>query len=86
MANSSGAKCSTQGIFLILQSETATSSAAEMKLLWGAPAIARALNITRRKAYHLLETGSLPARKIGGSWVADTDRLRQAIVGEEGRI
>lgn len=67
-----------------MSNDIAASGAANLKLLWGAPAIARALNITRRKAYHLLETGSLPARKVGGSWVADIDRLRQAIVGDVG--
>jgi hypothetical protein len=44
-------------------------------LVWGAKAIAAALNISERKCFHLLESGHLPARKIGGSWVVP----RQAI-------
>ena len=52
-----------------------------MKLLWGAAAIAKALNVSKRTAYHLLENNYIPARKIGGNWVADVDRLKAEIVG-----
>ena len=56
-----------------------------LDLLWGAAAIAAELNLkSRRQAFHLLETGALPARKIGKQWVASREKLRQHIIGEAG--
>lgn len=49
----------------------------QMNLLWGADAIARAVGLSRRQTFHLLETHVLPARKVGGRWVADLVVLRQ---------
>ena len=50
----------------------------EMDLLWGAAAIAKHLNLKNtRQAFHLLESGALPARKVGKSWVASRARLRE---------
>ena len=48
----------------------------KMDLLWGAAAIADELGIDRRKAFYLLEKGSLPAKKVQGRWVAERGRLR----------
>lgn len=45
-------------------------------LLWGVDAIAQELNLTRRQAYHQLESGRLPARKQAGKWVASRRGLR----------
>jgi hypothetical protein len=49
-------------------------------LLWGAEKIASALNITRRKAFYLLEHRRLPAKKIGATWVASRSKLMKALV------
>jgi hypothetical protein len=49
----------------------------EMQLLWGATAIAAALGLTRRQTFHLLESGAIPARKVGGRWVAERTVLHQ---------
>jgi hypothetical protein len=52
-------------------------------IIWGASAIARELGLRDRgAAYHLLEAGHLPARKIGRQWVASRDRLRRALTGD----
>lgn len=50
-------------------------------LVWGAEAIAKFLGRTRRSTFHLLEKGELPARKVGGRWVASRGELMTAIVG-----
>jgi hypothetical protein len=51
-------------------------------LLWGAAEIAAELAIPERKVFHLLENDMLPARKVGGSWVASRSRLRGFFGGE----
>lgn len=45
-------------------------------LLWGVGEIARAISRPERATYHLLAGGHLPAKKVGGRWVASADRLR----------
>jgi hypothetical protein len=54
----------------------------DLDLVWGAHAIAAAIGTTRRKAFHLLEKGSIPARKVGGRWVAERGKLRAFFVEE----
>lgn len=54
-----------------------------MKLIWGAEAIGYCLGITRRRAFYLLETKAIPARKVGGRWVAHEKALR-SFFGEAG--
>jgi hypothetical protein len=44
-------------------------------ICWGAAAIGRAINANRRRTFYLLETGKLPAKKLGGVWVASRRRL-----------
>jgi len=51
-------------------------------LLWEVSAIAKAISRTERQTFRLLETGQLPARKVGGRWVASRRKLIAAIVGE----
>jgi hypothetical protein len=46
-------------------------------VLWGAQAIADAINAPLRKTFHLLENGKLPAGKIGRTWFSTPERLRQ---------
>jgi hypothetical protein len=53
-----------------------STEASKMELLWGAAAIADELGIDSRKAFYLLEKGSLPAKKVQGRWVADRGKLR----------
>lgn len=47
----------------------------ESPLVWGARQIAEVIGRTERQTHHLLETGALPARKVGGRWVANVSRL-----------
>jgi hypothetical protein len=47
-----------------------------LDLIWGAEKIAVALGVPTRKASYLLECGRLPAKKVGGRWVASRAKLR----------
>lgn len=51
--------------------------------LWGAEEIASVMGITRRRAFHLLENGHLPARKVGRTWCADRERLIAFLRGDD---
>ncbi|RWD23056.1 MAG: DNA-binding protein [Mesorhizobium sp.] len=48
-----------------------------LDLLWGASSIASFLSMSRRQAFHLLENGKLPARKLGSKWVASRSALQR---------
>lgn len=50
--------------------------------LWGAVAIGRVIGRNPRQTFNLLETGKLPAQKIGGLWVSTRKRLAACIDGE----
>lgn len=54
---------------------------APLDLIWGADAIAIELGRTRRATFHLLENGEIPAKKVGGRWVASRDALRKHFEG-----
>ena len=65
-----------------MSQDTAEHPALAGDLLWGADAIGRELGLTERKAFYQLERGNLPARKIGGLWVASRAKLRELFHGE----
>lgn len=48
-----------------------------LDIIWGAKAIAKALNLTDRQAFYLLESGELPVRKVGGKWCASRSKLQE---------
>jgi len=63
--------------------EQATTKVHDDTPIWGASAIAREAGLPdRAAAYHLLERGLLPARRVGRRWVTTRTRLRQALTGE----
>ncbi len=45
-------------------------------VLWGVQAIADEIGRTDRQTYHMLASGSLPGRKVGGHWVCSRKVLR----------
>lgn len=49
----------------------------ELDLVWGAKAIGKEINLTERKTYYLLETGKLPGKKVGKTWVSSRPALKQ---------
>jgi hypothetical protein len=44
-------------------------------LIWEVSQIAKVIGRTERQTFRLLETGQLPAKKIGGRWVASRAKL-----------
>jgi hypothetical protein len=63
-------------------SSDSTEHLDDADLAWGASNIARAINVNERKCFYMLESGHLPARKVGGCWVASKRRLLAALSGE----
>jgi hypothetical protein len=51
-------------------------------ILWGAEAIAAAIQRDRSSTFHLLNAGALPAKKVGGRWCASRRKLREFLTGE----
>ncbi|WP_042776610.1 hypothetical protein [Sinorhizobium fredii] len=47
----------------------------QLDLIWGGEEIAKAIGRTPRITFHLLEKGELPAKKVGGRWVAERSKL-----------
>lgn len=50
--------------------------------IWGAQAIAEEIDRSPRQTFHMLNTGQLPASKIGDRWVTTRRRLRALFAGE----
>ena len=59
-----------------------TATPESLDLIWGVNAIAKTIGRTPTQTYHLLATGSLPARNIKRRWVASREKLRQHFEGE----
>jgi hypothetical protein len=51
-------------------------------LLWGAEAIGAAIGRSPRAAFHMLEAGLLPAKRVGRRWVASREKLLRAVIGD----
>ena len=46
-------------------------------LVWGIRGIAEEIGKSERQAFHLIDTGQIPAAKVGGRVVASRARLRE---------
>lgn len=46
-------------------------------ILWGVKALSEEIDRTERQTFYLLETGQLPAKKVGGRWCSTRSRLRE---------
>lgn len=53
------------------------------RFIWGARAIGKHIGRSERQALHLLETGKIPAKKVGPQWVGDRSVLDAALSGAE---
>ena len=49
------------------------------EVLWGAKAIAAAIDRDVRQTFHMLGNGYLPANKVGRIWVSTRNRLRRVV-------
>ncbi|WP_105370614.1 hypothetical protein [Neorhizobium huautlense] len=47
----------------------------KMDLIWGGEEIAKVIGRTARITFALLEKGEIPAKKVGGRWVAERSKL-----------
>lgn len=47
----------------------------DIQLIWGADEIAKVIGRTPRVTFHLLTTDAIPAKKVGGRWVAERNKL-----------
>lgn len=54
-----------------------------LDLVWGALAIAALIGTTPKAAFHMLERGQIPARKVGRRWCASRKALREFFEGRE---
>jgi hypothetical protein len=59
-----------------------SSDTPDNDLVWGGEAIARVIRRKPAATFHMLEGGQLPARKVGGRWVASRSRLLSHLAGE----
>ncbi|NTI03453.1 DNA-binding protein [Agrobacterium rhizogenes] len=46
-----------------------------LELIWGAAEIAKAIGRSQRATFYMLDNGELPAKKVGGRWVAERGAL-----------
>ncbi|NTH65289.1 DNA-binding protein [Agrobacterium rhizogenes] len=51
------------------------TSVQRLDLVWEVEEIASLIGRTRRQTFHLLTNGQLPAKKVGGRWVAERSKL-----------
>lgn len=63
--------------------EMTHSTCDEADLLHGAAAVADFLGVNPRRAFYLLESGELPAFKLGGRWALRKSKCRAAIEARE---
>lgn len=46
-----------------------------LDLVWGLKAIAKLIRRTERQAYYMASEGKIPAKQVGGRWVASRQKL-----------
>lgn len=51
------------------------SESENMDLIWEVSEIAKVIGRTERQTFHMLQSGQLPAKKVGGRWVAERGQL-----------
>lgn len=53
-----------------------------IELIWGSDQIGEVIGRSARQVNHLLSIGALPAKKVGGTWVAERGRLIAYLMGD----
>ena len=51
-------------------------------LIWEVAEIAKIIGRTERQTFHLLNAGQVPAKKVGGRWVASRQKLIAFFLGD----
>ena len=65
-----------------MTSTDAVKNAASLDLVWEVNGIAKVIGRTERQTFHLLNSGELPAKKVGNRWVAERSKLIAFFTGE----
>lgn len=65
-----------------MDSRTEDTAAEGLDLIWGAKAIGECIGRSERQTFYLLESGQLPARRVGNKWVASRAALYRSLVSE----
>ena len=55
----------------------------EPEVVWGAKPISEIIGLTPRQTNYLLNTGEIPAKKVGNRWVANRETLKRFFAGQE---
>ena len=50
--------------------------------IWGARAIGERLGVNERVAFYMLESGRVPARKVGRKWVTTEQKIRDFLAAD----
>ncbi len=51
------------------------TSDTQIDLIWEVSEIAKLIGRSERQTFHMLNKGELPAKKVGGRWVAERNKL-----------
>lgn len=57
--------------------QTNVEPAPQHDLIWGAAIIGPEIGLSARQAFHLMERGLIPSKKVGGKWCASREALRR---------
>jgi len=55
--------------------------AESLELIWEVAEIAKLIGRTERQTFHMLQSGQLPAKKVGGRWVAERGTIIRFFMG-----
>lgn len=53
-----------------------------LDLVWGAEAIGKLIGRNADQTHYMLKNGKLPAKQVGGRWVASRKKLMEFFLGE----
>jgi hypothetical protein len=68
-------------------SDQTAASSEYLDVVWGADAIAAAINRTPRATYHMMENNALPgAKKVAGRWCFSPSAFRSLLVNTPVRV
>lgn len=77
------------GVGALVRSKISSSSGREaapienpMGLIWEVENISKFIGLNERQTFHILSSGQIPAKKIGGKWVVQLDELKRFFSGK----
>jgi len=72
----------TNVTLIMLKVASMTAEKKSLDLLWEVAEIAKLIGRTERQTFHLLSSGKLPAKKVGGRWVAERSKIVAFFMGD----